>query len=132
MDHNLEHLRGRLRPRFTKGYLKMGIEKRVEKLRLRIVACEENSSKAMAIASESIEACNRFRVAVKELMEHTKSNGEAIVEHIAQLDTEKAEVVKEYRDELNQVKEGFDAAVKKLAEELDALSNKAKELDKQG
>ena len=46
---------------------------------------------------------NKFTLmheSVQQLILHATMNAEAIVEHIAQLDSEKEEVIQEYRDEL--------------------------------
>lgn len=102
----------------------MGIEKKVDDLRRRVVQAETNSSNAMKIAEESTKACNGFRKAVEELIRHSSSNAEAIVEHIAQLDTEKKEVVAEYRNELKAVQGDFNKAVRELETRLHNLSLK--------
>lgn len=102
----------------------MGIEKKVDDLRRRVVKAEENASNAMKIAEESTKACTGFRKAVEELIRHSTSNAEAIVEHIAQLDTEKAEVVSEYRDELKAVQGDFNKAVRELESRLHNLGSR--------
>lgn len=109
----------------------MGIEKKVEKLRLRVVQAEATSKEAAKIASESmgqaaeaIDACNRFRKAVTELLEHSRSNTEAITEHIAQLDTERDEVISEYRVGLEEVQKDFNKQVRELELRLSGLGTR--------
>lgn len=109
----------------------MGIEKKVDKLRLRVVKAEEKSVEAVKVANESmnqaaeaIEACNRFRNAVAELLEHSRSNTEAITEHIAQLDTERDEVISEYRVGLEEVQKGFNMQVRELEMRLSGLGGR--------
>lgn len=41
--------------------------------------------------------------AIGELIHHAQSNTEAIVEHIAQLDSEKEEILNEFRVEVEQI-----------------------------
>lgn len=108
----------------------MGIEKKFDQLRLRVLACEKKSEeaveisrKAVSIAEDSIAACERFREAVKELTKTATHNAEAIVEHISQLDSEKEEVVNEFRLELGEVLEKFN-------KEVDELNNRVEETKK--
>lgn len=94
----------------------MNIEQRVAELESRVNIAEKN-------ALESVDACSKFRLAVAELMEHSKNNADAIIEHIAQLDTEKEEVVDEYRQELCRVQSGFNKNVQDLNESLNKIKS---------
>lgn len=60
--------------------------------------------------------CEVFQTSVQELIEHARLNAEAIIEHIAQLDTEKAEIINEYKVALNML-------YSKTKQELDDLLN---------
>lgn len=44
-----------------------------------------------------------FQKTVQQLILHATMNAEAIVEHIAQLDSEKEEILQEYRSELSKI-----------------------------
>jgi chromosome segregation ATPase len=114
----------------------MGIEKKVDRLRQRVVQAEAKSEEALKIAeqsmgqaAEAIEACNRFRKAVAELLEHSRSNTEAIVEHIAQLDAEREEVIGEYRAGLEETQKGFNGQVRELEMRLSNLGGRVEPSD---
>lgn len=108
----------------------MGIEKKIKKLTLRVLACEENNliamntaREAIDIAEKSILACDNFRKAVEQLTKTATHNAEAIVEHISQLDSEKEEVLNEFRMELG-------GQIEKFVKELNSLESKIAESKK--
>ncbi len=67
----------------------MSLQERLEAIEARLDSFEEK-----------IES---FQESVKTLIVHATMNAEAIVEHIAQLDSEKDEILQEYRDELSRI-----------------------------
>lgn len=68
----------------------------IKTLAARISALEEDNQSLH-------KKCEVFQMSVNDLIEHARLNTEAIVEHIAQLDTEKAEIINEYKVALNQL-----------------------------
>lgn len=107
----------------------MGIEKKVAKLAQRVVKCEEIAERSRKDSVRAIEAIDIFKGTVQELIEKTKMNSDAIIEHIAQLDTEKAEIVSEYRQELGQAHKEFDNALKDLGVKLEDIKEQAEAIN---
>lgn len=101
----------------------MGIEKKVNKLAQRVADCERITEESRIASLRAVNAIDVFKDTVQELIEKTKLNSDAIVDHIAQLDTEKAEVIDEYRQELSQVHKLFIQEVEKLESTVKNVSS---------
>lgn len=80
------------------------VNERIKQLEGKVDQLTELVNKANEAAKSAVFTNNQLKELVITAIEHAKQNAEVIVEHIAQLDNDKDEIVKEYSSELEAVK----------------------------